>query len=173
VGLNAPGVDSSAQMANSLTAMPHLGAVPLRSVSSPKVWDYGTHFYSPTPPSPTSAPRATAPDHEALDGYSQKELTIQRKPLYASAGSRPKISPNHGIRLSTRPSQTTLPVPGNVTLMACIRRRLAMPSRAQRQANLATPSFNPMCPTGRSSTASHRSGGSTATLPHPSCPASC
>ena len=41
-----------------------------------------------------------------------------------------------------------------------IRRRLGMPSRAQRQVNLATPSFNQMCPTGRRSTASHRSGGS-------------
>ena len=56
-----------------------------------------------------------------------------------------------------RHSQTTIPVPGSVTLMPCVRRRLSMPSCAQRRVNLATPSFNQMCQTGRSSTASHQS----------------
>jgi hypothetical protein len=73
--------------------------------------------------------------------------------------------------VSTRPSQTTLPVPGSVTLMPCTRRNLSMQSRAQRRVNPATPSFNQMCPTGRRSTASHRSGGSTPRLR--SYPASC
>ena len=62
------------------------------------------------------------------------------------------------IGLRTLPSPITIPVPGSVTLMPCIRRRLGMPSRVQRQVNLTIPSFNQMCPTGRRWTASRRSG---------------
>ena len=91
-----------------------------------------------------------------------------------------KLPPHHRVTSQVMrhvaqhtPSQTTIPVPCIVTLMPCIRRRLAMPSRAQRQVNLATPSLKQMCQTGRTSTASHRSAGSIGTHPHPSCPASC
>ena len=72
---------------------------------------------------------------------------------------------------STRPSPTMLPVPGSITLKPCISRRPSMPSHAQRRVNPATPSFNPMCPTGKRLTASHRRGAST--LRPRSYPASC